>query len=141
MQKKRKPGEHGPMGHYAGIEISYRGEEFAPITGMREEDRLKQKSKNASIIQQAIADGKNNFIFAWLDIKVYPLNLMETFANYIAVLYKNGGVELLPRGVKGHEMIRDVLGVKFNQVTHWYPIPIKRKPHNLFTVHDIHTYE
>lgn len=102
------------------------------------EDRDKQLQINCEQIRIGLKEAMagNNIIdgFApWLSPRDYPFFLIEDIRNRVLVKYKTGGMDLLPKGIRGEDQLRSFLGIKYDAITHWLPIPLAKNSPQICT--------
>ena len=120
---------HHPNSHKNAIKIYHHSDRIKNLWRVPSEDRDKQLRINCEEIRIGLKEamGDHNIIdgFApWLAPRDYPFFLIEDIRNRIIIKYKTGGMDLLPKGIRGEQQLRDFLGVKYDSITHWFPIPL-----------------
>lgn len=78
---------------------------------------------NIAIVSKALAESENKVIFSWIALSKVSLQYTYQASNQIVLLFKSGVVEVLPRGIYGDTGIRQYIGHRYTQITHWSALP------------------
>jgi len=87
-----------------------------------EADRRNAMPVNFRKLNDAMKDTEINVNFRFLPIEDFSFNMSHLCSNQIAVMFRNGKIEVIPSAINGTD-IKAYLGVRFSRVRYWTALP------------------